>query len=1410
MQEQSIFIEALEKENPADQAAFLDQACAGDSALRQRIARLLERHRQGGDFLESPAAGELATVDKPSMNERPGTAIGPYKLLEQIGEGGFGVVFMAEQQQPIRRKVALKVLKPGMDTRQVVARFEAERQALALMDHPNIAQVHDGGETASRRPYFVMELVRGVPITDFCDQNQLSIRERLELFVSVCQAVQHAHQKEVIHRDLKPSNVMVTLHDNKAVVKVIDFGIAKATGQQLTEKTLFTNFAQMIGTPLYMSPEQAQMSGLDVDTRSDIYSLGVLLYELLTGTTPLDGERFKEVGYDEIRRIIREVEPPKPSTRISTLGQAATTISTQRKSDPKRLSQLCRGELDWIVMKALEKDRNRRYETANGLARDVERYLHDEAVQACPPSAMYRFRKYARRHKGALTAGVVISAALLLTVVVLALSNLRIMREQEAKDEALRQAKINEVAANTQKSIAQGNAAEAKRQQGIAEAEAKRAREQERLARRRFYAAQVNLAYQAWEGGDGARVLELLESQRPVSDQEDLRGFEWYHLWRRCHSGRRWAVHGHGGTVVAFSPDGKTLASGTADGTVKFWDVPTGQVRTFLRGFEGPVSAVAFSPDGKMLASGISHGDVWLWDVTTTQKRGLLQAEAPLCSLAFAPDGKRLACGHGGSARLWDLETGRLEATLPMHVEGDDDQEVTVAFSPEGKTLACCGGGGRPIRLWDVATRREHSPLAGSGVMAYCPDGKTVAAGGCWERVQLLDVATGKPWPNRWRSTLASALAYSPDGQVLAVATTKRNVLLWDIKTGQERILQSHHRRIPSLAFSPDGQLLASASEDGTIELWQVAPVNEPATLQEPAWSRTLHLSAAFSPDGKILAVGGRLWETATQKGIRRFAEDGKVAFSADGKLLALGLHDDRIKLFHISTGKVVASLTPGFRMNPLVFSPDGKTFASGTFGVLAFWGTATWQERGRIPIAGNFASLAFSPDGTILAAGSADGGVHLLDPVSGRQRLTFHVVTNNAGHLTGVWSLAFSPDGGVLAVGDALGNAGLWDPRTGELRISLKGHTDVVASLAFSPDGKTLITGSHDGTVKIWDVATGQERATLKGHPHLVECVAMAPDGKTLVAGGNDGSVRLWRAATDAEATARKTELDPDAPGRPLALIREGDGLGSAGRFKEAYQVYCQALSRLEKLTVAFPNEYEYRKLLADTHLGLGRVHADSKQWEDAAGDFGHAAEVTAEKVEIRYWEALARVGAGDLAGYRGACATMLKRFGETDRPDVAHWVAWTSVLAPDATKDWDRLVKVAETAARNDTQRHAYATTLGAALYRAGRFAEAIQRLDEASAAWEQAATKPAMSSPAYTWFFLAIAHKRSGHPEEARRWLDKAIKLMEQETQTKGLPWNRGLTMQALRREAEALLGRKDVKSPHEDTNDTKKNP
>jgi serine/threonine protein kinase/gas vesicle protein len=416
---ESILASAVEISEFDQRQRFVDQSCRGDQALKARLQELIDNHFRAGSFLESPAAGFAATVDVTLSPDGAGTVIGPYKLLQQIGEGGMGTVFMAEQTQPVQRKVALKLMKSGMDGRQVLARFEAERQALALMDHPNIAKVLDAGAAGgdlvrggSGRPYFVMELVKGIPITRYCDENHLTPRERMQLFVPVCQAVQHAHQKGIIHRDLKPTNVMVCLYDDKPVPKVIDFGLAKAAGVKLTERTLFTEFGSIVGTLEYMSPEQAKLNQLDIDTRSDIYSLGVLLYELLTGTTPLRKERFQDTAVLEVLRLIREEEPPRPSVRLSTV-KGLPAIAADRGLPPHELSGLVRGELDWIVMKALEKDRNRRYETANELALDIERFLHNELVQACPPSAWYRLYKFGRRNRGTVLAACLLLLALL-------------------------------------------------------------------------------------------------------------------------------------------------------------------------------------------------------------------------------------------------------------------------------------------------------------------------------------------------------------------------------------------------------------------------------------------------------------------------------------------------------------------------------------------------------------------------------------------------------------------------------------------------------------------------------------------------------------------------------------------------------------------------------------------------------------------------------------------------------------------------------------------------------------------------------------------------------------------------------------------------------------------------------------
>jgi eukaryotic-like serine/threonine-protein kinase len=441
----SIFLDALDCPGPEELRHFLDQACGSDVTLRARVEELIRAHRDAGAFLGKLEGQDVIRGQSDALSH--GAMVGPYKLLEQIGEGGMGLVYVAEQQQPVKRRVALKIIKPGMDSRQVIARFEAERQALAMMDHPNIAKIHDGGTTSGEsggvgagRPYFVMELVKGKPITEYADLHRLTTRQRLELFLDVCHAVQHAHLKGIIHRDLKPSNVLVSLQGVRPVVKIIDFGVAKATGERLTDQSIYTCFAQMIGTPLYMSPEQAGLSDSDVDTRSDVYSLGVLLYELLTGTTPFESATLKQANFDELRRIIREDEPPRPSQRLTTMEQASlSTICECRSAEPRKLSQQVRGDLDWVVMKALEKDRDRRYESASALAADVQRYLNEDAVEACPPSAGYRLRKYVRRNRRLLVPVAVIGTVL---VAATAVSTWQALRARDAESRAVTDAAI--------------------------------------------------------------------------------------------------------------------------------------------------------------------------------------------------------------------------------------------------------------------------------------------------------------------------------------------------------------------------------------------------------------------------------------------------------------------------------------------------------------------------------------------------------------------------------------------------------------------------------------------------------------------------------------------------------------------------------------------------------------------------------------------------------------------------------------------------------------------------------------------------------------------------------------------------------------------------------------------------------
>ncbi len=1044
--EELVFDTARRIGDKAVRADYVEQVCLSNRAIKARVLELLALHDEEVSLFDRPASGLPQTLVANQVSESAGTQVGPYKLLQKIGEGGMGVVYMAEQSKPVERRVALKIIKPGMDTNQVIARFEAERQALAMMDHPNIAKVLDAGETDNGRPYFVMELVKGVPITEYCDEHHLTPKERLELFLAVLHAVQHAHQKGIIHRDLKPSNVLVAEYDHQAVPKVIDFGVAKATNQRLTDKTMFTQYGQLVGTFEYMSPEQAKLNQMDIDTRSDIYSLGVLLYELLTGDTPFDRLRLRSAAFDELLRIIREEEPPIPSTRLST-SASLPALSANRSTDSKKLSTLMRGELDWIVMKAIEKERSRRYETPNAFADDIQRYLNQEAIVARPASTAYRLKKFTQRNFAAVASGFAIAAALLLGTFA---STWMAIREYNANTLAQKMA----AEADAQFKNAVSAKVDAENERTAAEklsleliGKNEELKEQKDAQRRTAYIGQMNLIQKAWDANQFDRVRDLLNATRPGPGESDERGLEWYFWQRRIHPEEDAVKVATRIKASTFSPDARLFAYVDYD-HMPTWKIVVMETTTGKVVFEKemerhPMSsaelvhvddsrvAVAMTP--KQASRGGTTGTATLSVFRMDNMELAMSIQAKSYheyddSFFFSRDGQRVAAAmEEPIVQVWDTSSGESVAQVPV---------PTSSTSPLESLFVTLNHDGTKVAIKPVAKIGSNAPMIGISI------------------VELSTGATVLTPPVVGTDGFGSSdLYFTPNGKHV-LSSDRRTVSTFDAISGNKLRTFEHVGEFSSNSISPDGRWFA-------LEVRQTAWMAGEKTAQP--WIEIVDATtgevvdvitgyAGFTGSYAFSADSSRLLSDHPQgKGVVTWPL--QCAFSSDSENETAPSWAWRV-MSSEEGGRWQTQVNDSSGL-PMTATTDPSQFASE---VTLIDNTGANEAR-KLPIADHRAMKIFSPDGQYLVTICADQRAELL----------------NAGELK------------------------IWETKTGKniLITRLGAHSFVSGSefkfpwiayrkhIAFSPDSRQIavafpnvLESGQQGPMKIriWDLVSGAE----------------------------------------------------------------------------------------------------------------------------------------------------------------------------------------------------------------------------------------------------------------------------------------------------------------------------------------------
>ncbi len=1095
--------------------AEVDARCAGDPLLRQELLALLAVDDSAST---APLLGALRAAVAEGIS--PGDFLGPYRIIDRIGAGGFGMVFSAEQQVPVRRTVAIKVLHPGLNSAHVVARFRAEQQALALMDHPNIARIYDAGITPAGLPYFVMQLVPGDPITRYCEQASMSVRDRIRLFEKVCGAVQHAHAKGVIHRDLKPSNILVTRDiDGEAQPMVIDFGVAKAITADV-EETRVTAAGQAIGTWSFMSPEQAEARS-DVDTRSDIYSLGVVLYELLTGLRPFDEATLRQAGSDEIRRILRTVDPPSPSQRLSADGT---------RPDRRELTRTLRSELEWIPMRAMEREPGRRYQTAAALADDLRNYLDGRPLVARPVSRWYRLRKFVRLHRGAVTALLAVSLSLLGGIIATSFALLearaRAAGETKAKNEAVARG-VEAVQASTE-AIRQRERVEyesyvANIEMGLALAEAGRPdfaqRRLERCPpgeRRNFewlYLHTLLNRSLSTLGGHTAEVNDLALSPTghriaTASVDRTIR------LWDGESSAQIAVLDGHTAPVLtlAFSPDGTILASGSDDGTVRLWSAADGSLLRVLEDQAKVVHEVLFSADGATIAAVCRDDTVRLWRPSGEQLPRL-RGEGVLWTAAFSPDGRTLiAGGDSGELYAWETATGVRTHTLRAHERRIRD----VAFAPDGRRIVTASED-RTARAWDLSDPASSLVFTGHGNFlrsaAFSADGTRLLTASDDATARVWDTSTGAVvFEIRGHRSGLNSARFSADGTKIVTSSDDCTSLICSSSLGAVlSTLVGHTMRVQNALFTPDGARVVTASLDGTARVWDAG---DAMASRELRGHFRMVRSLGLSSDERLLVSGSadteaRVWDLATGQSLRRLRGHSKgisATLFADGDAAVLSASlDGTIRVWDAASGESLRTLT--FHTAPvlsLATRPDGVQAMSGAGNDEAFlWDVGTGQVvRSLAPHGGRY--VAWSEDGRFMATATPNAAF-VLAADTGELIAT---IDATKGDFT---SLAFSPDANSLITTTMGDVAQRWALPSGQPLQTYTGHASRVWSASVSPDGRRMATASFDRSVRIWDVETGVTLADLHGHTLSVTQVRFSHDGSRLFSCSNDGGIRVW-----------------------------------------------------------------------------------------------------------------------------------------------------------------------------------------------------------------------------------------------------------------------------------------------------------